>query len=174
MSAVPDDIADRAEVASERLARSRDQLRLALRESATSPDGASSDDGHHPDDGLVARIQRQWRQWRPLGLFGVMAARAANAAVRPLVERNPLGMALGATLAGALIAWSRPWRWIVGSSVVASLLPRLFGRPAAGAAGNVWVALLSSIAISALGSRRPAGHSPDPTVRASDRSDRSR
>jgi len=133
-----------AAAASDRLSLSRERLREALRAAASSTSPDPSMDARTDGGGFLARLRHRWDSWRPLGLTGLAVARVANAVVRPMVARHPVRMAVGAALFGGLLAWSRPWRWILGSSLLAGLVPRLFARPAPGAPGSALIALLAS------------------------------
>ena len=92
--------------AAERLNWSRARLRQALNESAAVPNRSNS----------------------PMHLAGKLANDAINRAVRPFARRNPFGLVLGAALTGALLAWSRPWRWLLSPALVATLLPQLLSK----------------------------------------------
>ncbi len=109
--------------ATERLALSRAHLRQALRDSAAAPDRATS----------------------PLHLAGKLATDAVKSAVSPLAQRNPLGLVLGAALTGGLLAWSRPWRWIVTPGLLATLLPQLLSRALGNTPPLPWMKLLTTL-----------------------------
>jgi hypothetical protein len=107
--------------ACERLARSRERLREALR-----PAGPASAAGSGTFDwasafksvpGAPALIQalRQalgalWAN-NPVGGAARLAAAAAASMLRPLARRRPLALVLGAAAVGAALMASRPWRW---------------------------------------------------------------
>lgn len=110
-------------VACERLALSRDRLRNALRASAAAP----------------------VKNRTPLHLAGIVAKDAIDAAVQPLAQRNPIGMVLGAALAGGMLMWSRPWRWLFTPALLATLLPQLASKAFSNRAQVPWFKLLSSL-----------------------------
>jgi hypothetical protein len=49
-------------------------------------------------------------------------------------------------LLGALLAWSRPWRWILRPALLASLLPQLFQGTMARVPVQSWLTALTSLA----------------------------
>jgi hypothetical protein len=109
--------------ACERLTLSRDRLRSALRVSAAAPVNTKT----------------------PLHIAGLFARDAVEAAVQPLAQRNPLGMVLGAALAGGFLMWSRPWRWLLTPALLATVLPQLAARAFNHGAPMPWLKLLTTL-----------------------------
>ena len=109
--------------ASERLALSRQRLRQALRESAAEPPHSHN----------------------PVIIAGTFAKEAVQTAVQPMARRNPIGLVLGAAAAGALVFVVRPWRWIFGPAVMASLVPLLVSKAVVTVPKLPWMHLLSSM-----------------------------
>lgn len=70
------------------------------------------------------------------------ASRAARDASRttlePVVREHPVGSALAAAGIGALLVWSRPWRW-VGSALLVGVLPRVASRVIANLPYEAWL-----------------------------------
>lgn len=70
------------------------------------------------------------------------ASRAARDASRttlePMVREHPLGAAAAAAAVGALLVWSRPWRWI-GSALLVGVLPRVASRVIANLPYEAWL-----------------------------------
>jgi hypothetical protein len=142
---------------SDRLALSRERLRHAMRTSA-APKGGST----HPHAGrfstawlaslkdipgaavIISAVTSWWAQ-HPLRLAGMVAADAASAVVRPVAQRNPLGLVLGALVLGGVLAWSRPWRWLLTPALFAGLLPQLFSKAMALVPPSSWMAVLTSL-----------------------------
>jgi hypothetical protein len=93
--------------ASERLAASREHLRLAMQAQPTHAE--------HPAHRASA-----------------MAALAAKAALQPVAQKHPWALVGAALLIGGALAWSRPWRWaakpLLSSALFASLLPQLWSK----------------------------------------------
>ncbi len=143
--------------ACERLVRSRERLRVALQQGSAaggaSRPGPGADAGQGPSAWLqslaalpgaaiVIDAVRDWWAKHPLHLAGEMGAEAARSVLRPVALRHPLALVLGALLLGGVLAWTRPWRWILKPAWFAGLWPELFfqtlahlrhpaGRPAA-------------------------------------------
>jgi hypothetical protein len=74
---------------------------------------------------LLGGFIRLLREWRPVGQLVLDVTRTA---VTPMAERRPLTLVLVAGATGAILFWSRPWRWIFSSAVLAGFLPRLVLR----------------------------------------------
>ena len=108
--------------ASERLTASRERLRQRLVESAAAP--------HQRENALA--------------VVGTFAKEAVETAVHPFAQRNPLGLVAGAALAGGLLAWSRPWRWLL-TPVVASMLPVLVTKVVRAAPAGTWMKALTAL-----------------------------
>jgi hypothetical protein len=87
-----------------RLALSRERLRQALAE-----------------DTAAAMPESR----RPLGNIIGAAHQIGRVALRPLAQRHPLGLMVGALLAGGLLAWGRPWRWPLKPALLAAWWPQL-------------------------------------------------
>ena len=111
--------------ATARLTLSRERLRQALRDIARAPDHATS----------------------PLHLAGRMAIDALNHAVQPVAQRNPLGLVLGAAVAGGVLTWSRPWRWILTPALLATLLLPLLSRAFGTSPPLPWMKLLTALTL---------------------------
>ena len=109
--------------ACEGLALSRDRLRNALRVSAAAPVNTKT----------------------PLHIASLFARDAVKAAVQPMADRNPLGLVLGAALAGGVLVWSRPWRWLLTPALLATVLPQLAARAFNHGAPVPWLKLLASL-----------------------------
>jgi hypothetical protein len=121
---------------SERLARSREQLRLSLQ---AAPALVADIDGtgaastaptwldalkSNPGTRVVIDVVSHWWAKHPLRLAAIVATTAATAAIKPIAQRHPLGLVAGAAVLGILIAWCRPWRWS-RPALLAGLLPQL-------------------------------------------------
>ena len=143
--------------ATERLTRSRDRLRQAMRDSSAQQGRASVQHAGGPSMAwleslkavpgatLLIEAVRSWWARHPLRIPAMVAADAAKAAVQPMAQRHPLGVVLGALLLGGLFAWSRPWRWILTPALFAGLLPQLFSKAMAQVPVQSWLAVLTSL-----------------------------
>ena len=143
---------------SERLALSRERLRQARggpdraakrATSAHAPGPASAwldELKAHPVGAIAIDALLRWWAQHPLRLAGVVAADATAAVVRPIAQRNPLGLMMAALLLGGALAWSRPWRWLLGPvslAGLAGLAPPLVSRIIAGLPTQSWLAFLT-------------------------------
>ena len=127
---------------SERLALSRVRLRAAMQ-----PEPAAA--SHHAGPAIAAWVEdlktkvpgasllitalQHWWAQHPMRSTTLMVVGAVKAVAQPIAQRNPWGLAAGALLLGAAVAWSRPWRWAprqgllngLGAAVVASAMAHL-------------------------------------------------
>ncbi len=149
----------RALAAADRLALSRERLRQSLRDLSAAPGVApgqrASGSGvawlggglaSIPGASLVIEALSQWWSQHPLRMAGTLLADTAKTVLRPVAQRNPLGLVLGAAALGALLVWSRPWRWIFRPALFAGLLPQLFSTTAAHLRPLPWRALVTWLA----------------------------
>jgi hypothetical protein len=115
----------------ERLARSREQLRHALAGTSAMADepGPRPAWWHElralPGTGILADAVQQWWARHPLRATTLVAVNAAQAVVQPLARSHPLTLVTGAFVVGALLAWRRPWGWILKPALFAGLVPQL-------------------------------------------------
>jgi hypothetical protein len=142
----------------ERLAMSRERLRGAMRE--RSPAGGASGKrgpGELPDwlervatavpgaGVIIDAIQAWWNQ-HPMRVAGMVALDASKTLLRPLIQRNPVGLVLGAVVVGGLIAWAKPWRGVLKPALFAGLLPQLISKALANVPTESWMAVLTALA----------------------------
>jgi hypothetical protein len=126
----------------ERLAVSREHLRVALlREPGAAGPAGSDPSGEARSDParqagfddlrslpgvkLVIEAIGLWWNRHPLRATSLLAAEAAKAVIAPVAQRHPLLLVAGAVVVGGLLARSRPWRWGFSSALFAGLLPQL-------------------------------------------------
>jgi len=121
----------------DRLAQSRERLRLAMHDPAAAERAAAGSRAAEPAAAWLESLKSipavaividavsTWWARHPMRIATMVAADAAKAAVQPVAQRHPWGLVLGAAVAGGLIAWSRPWRWGVKPALFAGLLPQL-------------------------------------------------
>lgn len=141
----------------ERLTLSRERLRLALRDISMPPGRASSArasgaglawlDGLKsiPAAGIVIEAVRSWWAQHPWRIGSLLAGEAAKTLVQPMAQRHPLGLVVGALLVGGVLAWVRPWRLILTSSLFAGLLPQLLSKAVAQIPTQSWMAVLTEL-----------------------------
>jgi hypothetical protein len=152
-SSPPDSVAS----ATERLALSRQRLQIALAETidANKPRVASSDPTSAawmdelkaiPGVGIVVQALSAWWAKYPLNTATAMAFDAANAVAKPLATRHPVPLVLGALVLGGMLAWSRPWRWILKPALFAGLMAQLSAKLMAQVPLQSWMSLLTAFA----------------------------
>jgi hypothetical protein len=81
-----------------------------------------------PVIGLVAGALRDWWLRHPLRTATLVAREASHSLAQPMARQHPLVLALGAFAAGALLAWARPWRWILRPALFAGVASQIASR----------------------------------------------
>ena len=145
----------------ERVALSRERLRAAMVPPPALPAPESAAGAlawierlrHQPAIALVIDTLQNWWARHPLRAVVHVASEATNAVAKPIARRNPLALVLVAGLLGAVLAWSRPWRWAIKPALFAGLLPQLVTRVVAHLPLESWLAVFGS---SLSGARAPA------------------
>lgn len=137
----------------QRLALSRQRVRLALAVQRTGSDrpAAPAAGGFDawsaiPGVGELFDSVRGWWADHPLRPALLLALQATQTAVAPLARRHPLALVTAAALAGGLLAWSRPWRWLLSPALLAGLVPQMVSAAMARVPGPAWLAMLASLA----------------------------
>ena len=125
-----------ASLANERLARSRDSLRQAIRADRVpatpdvgTPNWFKGFDGLKAlpgFDALLTALRIGWLQ--PLRQAGVTLSDVATPLLKPLAQRYPLALALGGVAIGAILVKLKPWRWLPAAAIVSSLAPQALGK----------------------------------------------
>jgi hypothetical protein len=136
----------------QRLALSRQRLRLALAVQRSGSDRAAAPAAGDPDGwsaipglGTLFDGVRGWWAKNPLRPALLLVLEAAQSAVSPLAQRHPLALVAGALVAGAAFTWSRPWRWLLSPALLAGLMPQLVSTAMSRVPGPAWLAVLASL-----------------------------
>ena len=137
---------------SERLALSRERLRNAmLRPPAQAgkhfAPGATSSGVNVfdllklalPGAALMIDAAAQWWAGHSTQSGTQMASQFANEVLRPLAKRHPLALVAGAAAVGALVIWSRPWRWAFKPRLLSTLGPVVLSSVLASGALQGWI-----------------------------------
>lgn len=93
---------------------------------------------------LVLESFDAWWTHHPLHAAAEVAAEASSAVVRPVARRHPFALVLVAGAVGALLVWSRPWRWALRPALLAGLAPQLVSRVVANLPIESWMTLLGA------------------------------
>ena len=93
---------------------------------------------------LIDRALRWWAP-HPLRQAAGMLGTAAQAAVRPVAQKHPLALVLGAAVVGGLLVVSRPWRLLITPALLASLAPRLVANVLGQVPRGSWLSLLTAL-----------------------------
>jgi len=121
----------------DRIAQSRERLRLALREVSTlrhTPDNPNPSADHSdwlsnlhefPGSGMLLEIFQIWWMKQPLQVAFKLASQATQALLKPLAQRHPYHLVAIAAAVGAVFMLVRPWRWISAAALMAGLLPNI-------------------------------------------------
>ena len=87
---------------------------------------------------------RGWWTQHPLSTMTVVAGEASTAIARPIARSHPYALVLIAAGVGAVLAWRRPWRWILKPALFAGLVPRVVSRVVRKLPINSWMTVLDS------------------------------
>jgi hypothetical protein len=161
----------------DRLALSREQLRRALSDDGPPRDASPGDAERGPVAALTDRWKAipgtgalgdalfAWWERQPLRFAGAIAFDAATAVVRPVARRNPLGLVAAAFVLGGVIAWARPWRWMLRSALFAGLSSELLRTAVTRVPAPSWFKVLTLLARA----ERTAAPVPDGVSSSKDR-----
>lgn len=138
----------------QRLALSRQRLRVALHELSAPPD-TSPDEGPSvlmtalmaiPGVNLVVDAVRKWWSQHPLHLATLVAGNTARSAMAPLARRSPFALILAAAAVGGLLFWIKPWRGLLKPALLAGIVPHLVSRAMEHVPLESWMAAVSTFA----------------------------
>ena len=136
----------------ERLEMSRARLRNAMLPPPALPaDGSPAAPiawlermKHQPAIAILIDTLQGWWQRHPMRAVAHVASEATNAVAKPIAQHNPIALVVLAAMAGAVLAWSRPWRWALKPALFAGLMPQLLSRVVAELPLESWLALFTS------------------------------
>ena len=145
--------------AADRLALSRSRLRSAMMDISHPPKRAPLMSGAAgnfiaqllsrlktlPGAAIVVESIDSWWQQHPLRTVAVVADEATRAFVKPIAQRSPKTLIVGAAAAGALFALTRPWRWLLRPALFVGLVPQLASHAMKRMPMDSWVKMLASM-----------------------------
>ena len=147
----------RSSDACERLARTRESLRVALQEirhPAAPPQSAYSTGWvgsllrrlrEIPGAQAIALGVGNWAARSPLPVAAYTLAQALDALVRPVAQRSPGRLVLGAVALGGLLGWGRRWPRVFTPALAAAVLPQLLSGAVGGVPAQSWLTLIASV-----------------------------
>ncbi len=147
----------RSSDACERLARTRESLRVALQEirHPAVPPLSPSLPGwagallHRlrdiPGLGAMAQGIANWTAHSPLPLAACALGQALDGLVRPVAQRRPALLVLGAVALGGVLGWSRRWPRVFTPALAAVVLPPLLSGVVGGVPVQTWLTLIASV-----------------------------
>ena len=151
----------------DRLEMSRSRLRLAMRPPPPLLSSEPHDPSllqrlrHLPVVGLVTESVDAWWLNHPMRMVSHVAAQASTAVARPVARLHPVAFVLVAAAVGALLVWSRPWRWALRPALLAGLAPQFASRVVANMPIESWMTLLDTALSKASKSATPSTR-PEP------------
>ncbi len=94
---------------------------------------------------VINTVQRWWVK-HPMRLAVLLADDAARTLVKPVAQKHPYRLVLGAGAVGALLMLSRSWRWLpravltpaLTSTLMAGLVPTLISQLKSPASNSAW------------------------------------
>lgn len=78
-----------------------------------------------PIAAIVIETVEHWWAEHPLHTAGIVAEEASRKFVAPMARKNPYALVLGSVVVGAMLALTRPWRWLIRPALLAGLVPQL-------------------------------------------------
>ncbi len=147
----------RASDACDRLAETRGQLRLAIRAELgpVKPIVGSPATGwfgklwgHMKSSPAVRPLAQgvdEWAARSPLPVAARIAVNALDATLRPMAQRHPWRLVVGAFVLGGAFAWSRPGRRVVSPTLVAAVLPQLLATMTGSVPRSAWITLAGAL-----------------------------
>jgi hypothetical protein len=135
-----------------RLAVSRSRLRLELQawqrgqETPTNSTQQSWLDALRAEPGTRVLLDALHLWWARQSWYQTTATLVASLSqlLRPLAQRNPLMLVLGAAALGGALVLFKPWRWLSLSTIAAGLLPQLLPKLLELLRPLSWVDMLNS------------------------------
>jgi hypothetical protein len=143
---------------SDRLMLSRERLRHAIQSNSRVSGPDHGQDHGAQAAGLMAGLKlfpgsqalldalRLWWSQQPVRAVAVVAEGLANEALTPFAKKHPWSLVVGGFVVGALIAWTRPWRWAIAPVLLTGLLPQIISAATTKGKPEPWSELIATLA----------------------------
>jgi len=97
-----------------------------------------------PGASIVIESVESWWRAHPLHTAGVVAGEASKAFVRPIAQRNPQTLLIGAAALGAVLVLTRPWRWLIRPALFMGLVPKLVSHALRRMPIDAWIRMAAA------------------------------
>ncbi|MCE9661648.1 MAG: hypothetical protein K8R60_24230 [Burkholderiales bacterium] len=115
-----------------------------------------------PGAALALEILEHWWAEHPLHAAGALAEQASRRYIGPFAKKNPLAIIVGGVVLGVLLAFSKPWRWLLRPALFAGLLPQLASQTLKRLPLDSWLRMLSSLTAKRPAAKAGAGPQASP------------
>lgn len=97
-----------------------------------------------PIAAVVIETLEHWWAEHPLHTAGIVAEEASRKFVAPIAQKNPYALILGSVVVGAVLALTRPWRWLIRPALLAGLVPQLASQALKHMPIESWMQMLAT------------------------------
>lgn len=123
------------------LAQSRERLLQALRQAPSTRSSESSESPNESATGMLINALLE-----ALRTSATQVTQPLKSALTDLAQRQPLTLVAGSFILGGLVTWSKPWRWVPTTALMAGLLPAYLNKLAASQMlPDTWTELLHAL-----------------------------
>jgi hypothetical protein len=105
------------------LAQSRERLLQALRQAPSMQTSGSSGSNSESAKGLLLQALLE-----ALRTSATLVTQPLKSALTEIAQRHPLALVAGSFVLGGLVSWSKPWRWLPATALMAGLLPAYLNK----------------------------------------------
>jgi hypothetical protein len=134
-----------------RIEMSRERIRVAMQGPASAGPTPGQARGSWmsqvkdvPFIGVIVNAVHSWWSQHPLRPVSMVISQISAVLTRPIAQRKPVTLMLVAAAGGAILVWSKPWRWMFRSALLAGLAPQVVSRLVANMPIESWMTLLGA------------------------------